>query len=381
MKPWVIAICTALALPATTQAQEAAAPTAPAPEATWKTGARPGFVRAIGFAENTIDTPVKARAIRPDLGPVYAWKGTPLWLLVDVDPASTGFTRLCVEWTRPDPATQPLRDCQPLPGRPGRLRFAAPDNHAWPEARYSVRLSALAACPPGSLCAIRPSDLGAVAYAVGDRPHTAAANGHGHDVPAFPWPPPRPSTRTVIDRNAAFAGATTLGDASERLSAALHAAGYASPAFYAAPGGYAMVARLEQIEADGTPKPAPTRWSAALPQREVFSLADYLKALFSAPEGHYRVIVFIVSDQPFATAAAPPSQEQADAWLQGGLNVLPAAIARLPLDTDHTCTALIYQFHKQGFEGQPTSVLDGAAEATQQLQRSRIIDPRGRLLQ
>ena len=122
------------------------------------------------------------------------------------------------------------------------------------------------------------------------------------------------------------------------------------------------------------------RWSTDLPAREVFSLADYLKALFSAPEGHYRVIVFIVSDQPFATAAAAPSEAQADAWLHGGLNVLPAAIAGLPLGPGHACTALIYQFHKQGFQGQATSVLDGAAEAALQLQRSRIIDPRGRLL-
>src|SRR3546814_13846786 len=97
-----------------------------------------------------------------------------------------------------------------------------------------------------------------------------------------------------------FGGAANLGAVAERLSDALHAAGYESPAFYSAPGGYAMVARLEQIEADGTPKPVPMRWSTALPSREIFSLRDYFSALLPAPAGHYRLIVFVVSHTPFA---------------------------------------------------------------------------------
>src|SRR3546814_4883585 len=97
------------------------------------------------------------------------------------------------------------------------------------------------------------------------------------------------------------------------------------------------------------------RWSTALPSREVFSLRDYFSALFSAPEGHYRVIVFVVSDKPFATSRGAASREQAAAWLQGGLNLLPAAIANLPVSANHACTALIYQFHKQGFQGEARS--------------------------
>src|SRR3546814_1867053 len=83
------------------------------------------------------------------------------------------------------------------------------------------------------------------------------------------------------------------------------------------------------------------RWSTALPSREIFSLRDYFSALFSAPEGHYRVIVFVVSDKPFATSRGAASREQAAAWLQGGLNLLPAAIANLPVSANHACTALI----------------------------------------
>src|SRR3546814_987203 len=66
----------------------------PTPEVTWETGVQPGFIRPVGFAEHTPDTPVRMRGIRPDLGPVYAWKGTPLWLVVEVDPASSSFPDL-----------------------------------------------------------------------------------------------------------------------------------------------------------------------------------------------------------------------------------------------------------------------------------------------
>lgn len=386
MKPWAIATCALLVIPCGAWArQDPLRP--PAPEVAWETGVRPAFIRSVGFAEDTADTPVRFRSKRPDLGPVYAWKGTPLWLVVEVERTPSRHTRLCAEWPSPTSGESPLRDCQPLPEGPGRLLFAAPDNRDWPEDRYVVELSTETADGPVALAGI----LGAVAFGVGDKP-AAAANGGGtpkdgggqaapapQQTPAFPWPPPRPTVRTVLDRGAVFADAASLGAVADRLSGALRAAGYESPAFYSAPGGYAMVARLEQIEADGTPKPVPMRWSAALPQREVFSLGDYFRALFSAPEGHYRVVVFIVSDQPFATTAAAASREQAAAWLHGGLNALPAAIADLPLDARHACTALIYQFRKHGFQGDAVSVLDGAPGASVQLQRTRILDERGRL--
>lgn len=400
MKPWTIVICAMLAMPCAAWAhQDMPPPEAPAPEVTWKAGMQPGFVRSVGFAENTADTPVKARDRRPDLGPVYAWKGAPLWLVVDVDRTSDSATRLCVEWPKPDPAKPSLRECQPLPADRGQLRFAAPSNRDWPEDRYVVRLSTTTPCPVGMSCLSLPQEIGAVAYAIGEKP-PAAGNG-GNDppppspppppppppesdgdappIPAFPWPPPQATVRTVLDRNATFGTATDLGGVADRLSGALRVAGYESPAFYSAPGGYAMVARLEQIEADGTPKPVPMRWSAALPQHGVFDLGDYFRALFSAPEGHYRVIVFIVSDRPFNTSDAAASREQAAAWLHGGLNLLPAAIAGQPLNPRHACTALIYQFRKVGFQGDPTTVLDGAPEVLLQLRRTRIVDEHGRL--
>src|SRR3546814_18688980 len=78
-----------------------------------------------------------------------SWKGTPLWLVVEVDPASSSFpdlasvlyTHLCAEWPKPDPDKPPLRECQPLPEGREQLPFAAPPNRNWPKGRYAVRLS------------------------------------------------------------------------------------------------------------------------------------------------------------------------------------------------------------------------------------------------
>ena len=73
------------------------------------------------------------------------------------------------------------------------------------------------------------------------------------------------------------------------------------------------------------------------------------------------------------------TREEAAAWLHGGLNVLPAAIAQRPLNAQYACTALIYQFRKLGFQGEPVSVMDGAPGASLQLQRTGILDQNGRL--
>src|SRR3546814_8870869 len=78
MKPWaLVATCIAFAMPCHAWAQPVVPPGGtPTPEVTWETGVQPGFIRSVGFAEHTPDTPVRMRGIRPDLGPVYAWKGT-----------------------------------------------------------------------------------------------------------------------------------------------------------------------------------------------------------------------------------------------------------------------------------------------------------------
>ena len=330
-------------------------------------GERPAFVHRTYFANDPwsepLEPPVDARSERFGF---YVWSGSPLWLVIEVDGAPEG-RRLCTRWLNPA-GEQAAGSCQLLPVGPARLAFSGPDTSSWPENSYLVSLTL-----QSERGTINP--LGEISYGVGEEPAMANAgegNG-GEDIPTFPWPPPEPTTLTVLERVMVADGVVSLGEVADRLTAALARAGYSERSFYAVPGGFALATRLEQIDFDGTPKPEPGRWSAGFPPREVFSLSDFVSALFMAPEGHYRVIVFVVNDRPFSASGEAVSSEEADAWLHGGLNLLPASIADLRFDQSHEVTALIYQYRKVGHQGRPVANPDGAAAAASQLERSGIL--------
>ena len=148
-------------------------------------------------------------------------------------------------------------------------------------------------------------------------------------IPKFPWPPPRYSAFATIPRPLmAPAAQTTLQSVSTRLERALDAAGYSERSFYWIPGGFALVSRIEQIRADASPMGAPERWSVTMHRPVRQGLAAIIKALFDAPPGHYRVIVFVVTDQPFAATNQKPSSQEAADWLSAGVLRLPSQIGR-----------------------------------------------------
>ncbi len=166
--------------------------------------------------------------------------------------------------------------------------------------------------------------------------------------PAFPWPPPKASAFTVVglDLLTRDAPTPTLQALADRLEAALEAAGYGERSYYAVPGGFALVARLEQIYPDGTPKKAPDRWSMAVRAMNRFSLTEYFKALFRGTPGHFRVLVFVVTPHPFTQADVEVGVREGRAWLAGGMNALPPSIGARPRPDDVRCTALIYAFER-----------------------------------
>jgi hypothetical protein len=339
---------------------------------TWQ-GEPPEFIRDAYFAADALGEPLEsARGPGEQRWGYYVWSGTPLWLTIEVVGAPEG-SRFCVVW--PDPNGEPATEmCQRLPGGPARLSFPGPENGSWPEGPYVARL-------------LRESDAGGgerelvaeVGYALGEEPATAdpMPTDTGNEIPTFPWPPPQPTTRTVLERTLVAGTAITLGGVADRLTAALGSQGYSEHGFYAVPGGFALATRLEQIEFDGTPKPEPLRWSSALPPRELFSLNDFVRALFTAPVGHYRVIVFVLNDRPFAASGETVSGDEALAWVGAGLNRLPDSIAARPFSERYVATAMIYQFQKAGHEQEPVPNPDGAAAAARQLERSGILTALG----
>jgi outer membrane protein OmpA-like peptidoglycan-associated protein len=195
--------------------------------------------------------------------------------------------------------------------------------------------------------------------------------------PLFPWPPPAASGTLPIPRNllVAASGATTLGDVDTKLQTALELAGYPRGSYFAVPGGFALVTRLEEITRDGTPKALPDRWVSTDSQPVTdFTLLSYLRALFRARPGHYRVLVFVVTPLAFSQAPVTITPAETTHWVETGLNRLPRQIGTLTFTpARYECTALVYEFQRASESDAPSVTLPGAVLPRAHLQKAGVL--------
>ena len=194
------------------------------------------------------------------------------------------------------------------------------------------------------------------------------------EYPLFPWPPPRASATEVIRRELLETthGLTLLRDVDQRITRALEQNGYYENSYYAVPGGFALVTRMEQVESDGSPKQGPQRWIIEPQALDRFSLTAYLAALFRATPGYYRVIVFVVTPYPFVQSGQKVTPEEANEWLSKGLNRLPEAICNIYLSEEYTCTALIYEFERSSETEEATLRYPGRIDGRTHLVKAGI---------
>lgn len=194
-------------------------------------------------------------------------------------------------------------------------------------------------------------------------------------LPIFPWPPPYASSWMVIPpemiRNS-FNDLIMFRDVSQKFERALNSCGYSEKNYYAIPDGFAIVTRLEQINQDGTPKESQERWIVDLQPLRTFSLKEYLKALFAARVGYYRIIVFIFSPHSFSLSDAKVSEWEAEAWLAPGGNALPSLIGRQKYSEDYKCTALIYEFEQYNPGAKPEIKSQGRLTAKTHLLKANL---------
>ena len=342
------------------------APLSDSPDLHWADGP-PGYVHDIYFSRSAWGTRI---AVPPSDHPQQwrqeIWSAGGLWFVVELDGAPA--QRLCLRWR--GPADRIVHDeCQAMPSGRARLSYAIPYTGGWPPGTYRADLVIV---PDEDTAMDDAEALASLAFAAGGLPRRSAAiRNDAEPLPSFPWPPPRPTSKTRIDRQWLVEPNGTLGDAAERLDRALGDARYEPPAYYAIPGGFAMATRMEQIEPDGTPVDDELRWSTEIPPRKIDSLGDYLRALLSAPEGHYRVIVFTFTDQPVATSSVKVSEADAQAWGSDGADRLPDSIAGQDFSRQPRCLVLVYEFQKRA-DSEPTPHPDGSPPAAVHLERSGI---------
>ena len=188
----------------------------------------------------------------------------------------------------------------------------------------------------------------------------------------FGWQPPEPSTKVTIPSRLLLAGLApeerTLGNVGARLEDALLEAGYVEYGYQSIGcSGFAMVTRLERIDADGNPVEGAMRF-APPEAKPNWSVGSYISRLFGAPPGKYRQIVFAATDKPYdeENLAAAPTREDLDTMLaEADVQQLPDAMLDRPFGPGHRLHALIYEFEKGQAEREVSqvrpSLIGGAA--------------------
>ncbi len=111
-------------------------------------------------------------------------------------------------------------------------------------------------------------------------------------------------------------------------------------------------------------------WASLLPLRE-FSLSEYIKALFTARSGRFRVIVFLLSINVRQDSKVP-GEETATNWSSGGLTKLPPTYGRTPFSDQYACTALIYEFEKKDYSSDAQTVVPGKIKGMAHLVKAGI---------
>ena len=169
------------------------------------------------------------------------------------------------------------------------------------------------------------------------------------EIPQFPFPPPLASAFDTIPRELLVDRKPhpRLKDVESALGAAFAKCGYGEKSFYAVPDGFAMASRLEQMNADGS-SAAADRWSSETAPIKNFSIESYLRALFGARAGHFRVVVFVITSHSFEQTDVRINEDDARRWVSRGAIELPKKIGEREYTDDYACTALIYEFETLG---------------------------------
>jgi hypothetical protein len=185
-------------------------------------------------------------------------------------------------------------------------------------------------------------------------------------LPEFPFPPPAASSQEVLPKSL-FQKCKNLGDIDQKLNSVLSQQGY-EKAYFKVPNGFALVSRLEQFnKTDASSMQDPNRWADQIPP--ITSFSEYMSALFYPRVGYFRIVVFVVTDIPFSQSGPTATKEEAKTWLREGKNILPAAAAKLPINDNFYCTALIYEYE---FTESQKSKLSNRFSAKTHLEKAKL---------
>jgi hypothetical protein len=188
----------------------------------------------------------------------------------------------------------------------------------------------------------------------------------------LPWPLPMPTHRYSIRHDLVTTGRAEPADVVYgRLEAALNNAQISEYATYAVnSNGFAVVARLECIEADGQPKPGVNRWCVDQPASR--GILDWLKSLVFASPGRFRVIVVAVTEVPLEFTRSELTAAGADELLKGAGSTLPGSLRGVSVDARAVTSALIYEFVRPTYDSNPTFLPKSSIAAVTHLSAAKL---------
>ncbi|WP_144389824.1 hypothetical protein [Phaeobacter sp. 22II1-1F12B] len=167
----------------------------------------------------------------------------------------------------------------------------------------------------------------------------------------FPIPAPRPSSSiplSIVEISEEYGATTTLFELEETIRGALQSAGYFDVGTLSTPeGGIAIITPVEQITSSGTPVEGAQRWVADINRSNCgsFSLSCFLKALFLAPEGLYRVLVIVATDEPLRIATNVEFDQETMETLMGARRLdLNPDLSEISISKEHDVYLLVYEF-------------------------------------
>ncbi len=203
--------------------------------------------------------------------------------------------------------------------------------------------------------------------------------------PLLAWPPPNPSLAVTLRREPIVqAVSERFGEDSGDLRSVgwliedeLSAAGYDGKIRYVGlnpetgPGRsdeFALVTGMEQIDENARPLEGPARWSRDIREDADISILGFLRALFTAPRGNYRVLVFIVTPRALQGFDPEPMSAEAVGDIEtGGAVALPEEFAEVDFAPIFQVYALVYEFEKTSDQGEARHAVPGRWRASDHL--------------
>jgi curli biogenesis system outer membrane secretion channel CsgG len=162
----------------------------------------------------------------------------------------------------------------------------------------------------------------------------------GPEEQLIPWPPPRASS--IGDVTGSFTRSMQLTGYDKQIRAVLTRKGYSNLNYFSTnvPNGFVITTNVERLAPNGNPH----RYGRMLKSTLVGSLIEYVKLLIRGDTGRFRVLVFIVSDQPPFIPPYVAKQVDLDRWKNNARSILSEQTASIPASYDMKVWLFVYEF-------------------------------------